>query len=616
MKDTYHFIGKIKVVICTLLLSGCINDIKEDEPKGPVPITLNAKVYQSKSRVIETDFEKGDAIGLYVLLEPGKIEDSRFVDNNKFTYSGNGEFQSESSVFYPEDDQTCYFLSYYPFTDSAIKESENTITVNVMTDQSDHANYTLSDFMVAECKNISATQEAVTLLFEHKLSKLNIILEAGEGYSPESLLASDPDIKITNIYTSAIYNVDKKSVADQDQLQSIIPNGEWKVENDKLSGKRAIIIPQLFTASKKLLEIKVDDLLFEYIFSKDYSFLGGVPLDLILTISSSNGLESRIVPSIRGWEEPESEKGQLTEVPSVIKCRDLKFNESDVYQVIHNNNPIALIAKEYLSGNGIDNKAVVLYPYSNNKPDLSNGWVLELSGITDKKHGGSIAWNKGANTFDYVEGNSSPVSYIYFDPEYNASIKRPEKAVQITLQPFIFADKRGNEQCRYPVVKIGTQFWLKENLKTACYTDGQSIPEGNDFTITTAQFGKDDGNHFYNSACIKTGKLIPDGWRIGNVADWQALKTYINNDSRLIKKQAVWQYASDLTGFSAIPCGSFNEKRKPADLNEKHIIFWCTHPDKPDIVSKSLFLSDVENTVNDGSSKNTLGISIRCLLDE
>src|SRR5665647_1584626 len=78
----------------------------------------------------------------------------------------------------------------------------------------------------------------------------------------------------------------------------------------------------------------------------------------------------------------------------------------------------------------------------------------------------------------------------------------------------------------YHTVKIGTQVWMVENLKTTKYNDGTSIPNIIDGTtwsnLTTPGFcfyNNDAANKniygaLYNWYTVNTGKLAPTGWHV------------------------------------------------------------------------------------------------------
>ena len=85
----------------------------------------------------------------------------------------------------------------------------------------------------------------------------------------------------------------------------------------------------------------------------------------------------------------------------------------------------------------------------------------------------------------------------------------------------------------YHTVTIGTQVWMKENLKTTKYNDGTPIPLvaeskawGNLSTPAYCWF-KTKYGALYNWYTVNTGKLCPLGWHVPTDAEWTKLITYL-----------------------------------------------------------------------------------------
>ncbi len=87
----------------------------------------------------------------------------------------------------------------------------------------------------------------------------------------------------------------------------------------------------------------------------------------------------------------------------------------------------------------------------------------------------------------------------------------------------------------YQTVTIGTQIWLKENLKTTRYNDGTDISLITDQTewknaISAAYCwydnditNKDPFGALYNWYAVNTGKLCPKGWHVPSESEWTEL---------------------------------------------------------------------------------------------
>ncbi|MDD4990728.1 MAG: fibrobacter succinogenes major paralogous domain-containing protein [Paludibacter sp.] len=135
-------------------------------------------------------------------------------------------------------------------------------------------------------------------------------------------------------------------------------------------------------------------------------------------------------------------------------------------------------------------------------------------------------------------------------------------------------DKDGNV---YHTVKIGTQVWMVENLKTTHYRDGSSIANVTDNTAwaslstgawcdysNSAANGTKYG-HLYNGyAVIDVRNIAPVGWHVPTDAEWTTLTTYLGGEAVAggkLKETGTLNWISPNTGatneagFSALPGG-------------------------------------------------------------
>jgi uncharacterized protein (TIGR02145 family) len=129
----------------------------------------------------------------------------------------------------------------------------------------------------------------------------------------------------------------------------------------------------------------------------------------------------------------------------------------------------------------------------------------------------------------------------------------------------------------YPVVVLGSQVWMAENLKTTKYRDNTDIPNVTDNTAWSnltadgycwynneAVTYKDIYGALYNWYAVNTGKLCPTGWHVPNESDFLALVAYLGGASNAGGKlketgNAHWAFpntgATNETGFTGLPGG-------------------------------------------------------------
>ena len=153
-------------------------------------------------------------------------------------------------------------------------------------------------------------------------------------------------------------------------------------------------------------------------------------------------------------------------------------------------------------------------------------------------------------------------------------------------------DIDGNQ---YKTIKIGTQVWMTENLKTTRYNDGTDIPNVISNTqwsnLTTGAYCNYDNlesnatkyGRLYNWHAVSTGKLAPAGWHVPTDVEWTILENYLianghnydgtkveNKIAKSLASTTDWQLSStkgtpgiypegnNSTGFSALPAGYRN----------------------------------------------------------
>ena len=147
----------------------------------------------------------------------------------------------------------------------------------------------------------------------------------------------------------------------------------------------------------------------------------------------------------------------------------------------------------------------------------------------------------------------------------------------------------------YPVVKIGNQLWTAENLDYAW--TGLTVGGKGSYSEPRAYYYNNDsstyginGNRYgllYNCAAAQyltnaENGLLPSGWRVSTVTDWETLKTtlgYVASDTQSkvlaaqkLKSTTGWTAypnGTDDYGFTAMPCGYKNDSSQFYHVDER-----------------------------------------------
>lgn len=632
MKYANKNVVRYSLAAVSFLCFSCTDNIQPlEEPSEPlppsisgnIPIAISAQILKAQvhaqTRTTDNAFDENDAIGLYVLSQPQTISGKRHIDNMRFVYSVAG-FVPDEEVYYPKGDGKCDFISYYPYQEEGIAQDANNIQISVNANQSTATDYSHSDFMVAKIQGISPSMKAVNLKHNHKLSQLNIILQLNIEEDINEL-QENASISISNLNTKATYNMDTELFSSLNTPQNIIPNGQWEAdeENHQLTGKKAILIPQSTTGCE--LTLRTKNKIYSAALPEDLILESETSCELLLIYDSRIGI-GKISSSISEWKQGSSSNATLEEKENnnSISIPGLNFEKTGIYNLVTSttNTVIGKVCKEYLLNDGIDAQAIVLYPADNDE----RGTVLQIIGENRSLHGGSVIWDKVNNSLTYTVGNQTPIEEIYADKNGNITFEKSENIQPVLSTENVLIDIRGSETITYPIVKIGTQYWMQENLNTAKYNDATAITNNTaNLNKTTAGYYLQNSNRFYNQAVIVTGKIAPQGWKIPDITEWDKLKAYLKDDAATLKT-GIWTsnagtpQANNKTGFNGKPVGIYSKNGENAisyGYSQRYASYWTIKDNQTTPYETSIALSNKLKEIGKVFNTDYCAYSIRCI---
>jgi uncharacterized protein (TIGR02145 family) len=201
---------------------------------------------------------------------------------------------------------------------------------------------------------------------------------------------------------------------------------------------------------------------------------------------------------------------------------------------------------------------------------------------------------------------------------------------------FTVTDIEGNS---YKVVKIGNQVWMVENLKTAKYNDGTTIPNVLD-NIQWSNLTKGAWVYYNNDASnnIKYGKLYnwyavskrtngnknicPTGWHVPTDAEWSVLTDYLGGRNVAGGKMkevgtTIWNElnkdASNTSLFTGLP-GGYRSSNGDYNLIGNYGIWWSSAEFNTDF-ALNRYLKDNDGSAHRSNYYKGSGLSVRCLMD-
>lgn len=239
-----------------------------------------------------------------------------------------------------------------------------------------------------------------------------------------------------------------------------------------------------------------------------------------------------------------------------------------------------------------------------------------------------IITSNSIKTMNYTYGDL--LIFKGFSGDYSTLVSNvPTSSKTINFE---FVECKDGSGQHYTVVKIGSQLWMAENLKTMKYNDGSEIPHvpGAWSGITSAWCNYNNEvskgeiyGRLYNWYAVNTGKLAPEGWHVPTDAEWNTLSDYLGGDSIAggkMKSTIGWGISSvsatNSSGFSALP-GGFRYNDGFNDLAGSAGLWWSSTPDDNDneaawgtglVWNYSFLHRNLE-------AKNS-GLSVRCIKND
>ena len=267
--------------------------------------------------------------------------------------------------------------------------------------------------------------------------------------------------------------------------------------------------------------------------------------------------------------------------------------------MIHSGKQVAEICKEYLVTPDFSSQAIVAYPMKEDgSVNLSQGIVAQLLGKSGKVNGGSVSWNMEDHSLTYVDGTLLARNNVYVlaDGTISLSVTLADDVLPVLAQEDIVRDVRGGVIHNYPLVKIGTQYWMRSNLETSLYVNGDALPKLNQVTANIAGYLQSTTEHYFYTANVAlSGRILPTHWSIPNWEEEQV------------------QPATNLSGFNGIPVGMYVGAFQ-ADYENKHLAYWTLDNTNATIDTKVFYMKSDTNIIEESNAGiDTKAFAIRCI---
>jgi uncharacterized protein (TIGR02145 family) len=289
-------------------------------------------------------------------------------------------------------------------------------------------------------------------------------------------------VKVQNLITGVIVNVPAGDV-----LRLSTPTSVPDINNIKSSG--LMVYPNPMTDNSTL------------------EILPPLPGYAIISVCDMTG---KVLTQFKGYVENNIQKFRLSGIKNGLYIVNVRGNG---YQL-----------SEKLLSNGKSNGTAIITRISNNIQAVAEKKIKDSKGVQGNV---DMAYNNGERLkYTAIAGNNSTVM---------TNIPTADNTVTFT-----FTECKDGDNNFYPVVDIGGQLWMAENLKTTKYKDGTTtIPNVTDATAWGAatpaycwydnnSANKDNYGALYNWYTVITGNLCPTGWHIPTNDEWHQLVLFLD----------------------------------------------------------------------------------------
>jgi uncharacterized protein (TIGR02145 family) len=183
----------------------------------------------------------------------------------------------------------------------------------------------------------------------------------------------------------------------------------------------------------------------------------------------------------------------------------------------------------------------------------------------------------------------------------------------------------------YNTVQIGSQCWMRENLRTAQFKTGEDIlvisdeeQWINNNTGAMSYYDNDAANAatfgaLYNGFAVRTGNLCPEGWHVPSDAEWNTLAQFLGGaDAAGYQLKALFYWlennANNHSSFTAYPAGARSGFPEASFFDMGRVAyFWSSTEASFGNNARTL----IWNIRELGSSyfQRSIGLSVRCVKD-
>ena len=248
------------IAVATAVVAACSSDLDETSVVESCPVRLCTDGLTGMTRagldVQLTQFANGQQVGIFLAEDNGgPVTSGTNVTTygQPLTYVADGAGNLSNEQYWPQDGNGLHIFGVYPLAAATTAAAYNATgkSFTVQADQSADANYMASDLMTGLStygNPVSRTPAAVPLTFTHLLTKIDVSLNAGSGFTQAEM--ANAVVSILGTKPTTTFNVQNATVGTASGDATAITAGTGAATS-------AIIVPQALAAGSNFIQVTI-----------------------------------------------------------------------------------------------------------------------------------------------------------------------------------------------------------------------------------------------------------------------------------------------------------------------------------------------------------------------
>ena len=300
-----HSLKTIFATLCAVVAIACSSDPDELKESYSNPIKLKGDIntLTQVTKANDSGFENNDKVGVFIAADNNMKSSGNYLDNVSFSYNSQNNALTPTDgkiVCWPESESRFGVFAYYPFNSDIVSTSE--YPFSVATDQSSVSKFFASDFLWASVRNVESQAGDINLAFNHKLSKINITLVAGNGFKTDELTSVKKEFTIIGVATEGTIDLATGTATANEFVNNVTP-----LYDNKL-GFSAIVYPQ---TANVIFKVVINGETYAY--STSVKFAAGYQYNYTLAVNNHGEL-TETMNGVTEWKDGENQSGQLSNI--------------------------------------------------------------------------------------------------------------------------------------------------------------------------------------------------------------------------------------------------------------------------------------------------------------